>query len=388
MALRVAFNATPLLSPLTGIGNYIVHLGAALAATGDVDAWSFYRDHWRHEAPTPPEGGRAVQSAVSRARDVVKPWVPYRRELRQAVQWILFGRGARRHRIELYHEPNFVPIRSDIPFVVTIHDLSWLRHPDTHPADRVRWLERGMPGAIERAAAVICPSEFVRREVLAEFGVRPELVHTTHLGVSATFRPHTPAETAETLRGFGLTHGSYILTVGTIEPRKNVRHVLAAYGNLPATLRERFPLVIAGARGWRDADLKAELRQQAQRGEVRLLGHVPQLALPALYAGAALFVFPSLYEGFGLPPLEAMASGVPVIVSNRASLPEVVGDAAEIVAAEDPEATAARIASLLNDAGARAELTRRGAAHVPAFTWAACAEATLGVYRSALRVGG
>jgi alpha-1,3-rhamnosyl/mannosyltransferase len=383
VALRVAFNATPLLSPLTGIGNYIVHLCAALAAKGDVDAWSFYRDHWRHEPPTPPGGGRPGQTAVSRARDLVKPWIPYRRELREAVQRVIFGRGARSHGIELYHEPNFVPIRSDIPFVVTIHDLSWLRYPETHPPDRVRWLERGIPRTLREARAVLVVSDFIRQDVLAKFGVRPDFVHTTHLGVSAMFRPHTPAETADTLRGFGLAHGSYILTVGTIEPRKNVRHVLAAYGNLPATLRGRFPLVIAGARGWRDADLKTELRQQARRGEIRFLGHVAQEALPQLYAGAALFVFPSLYEGFGLPPLEAMASGVPVIASNRASIPEVVGEAAQLIDPEDPEDTAGKIEALLNDTQARSELADRGLMRAGAFTWSSCAEATTRVYRGA-----
>jgi glycosyltransferase involved in cell wall biosynthesis len=381
--LRVAFNATPLLRPLTGIGNYIVHLGAELAAMGGVDLWSFYSFHWRHEAPTPPADGGAGQIVISRARDLVKPTFPYRRELRDAAQRVLFGRGARRNGIELYHEPNFVPIRSDIPFVVTIHDLSWLRYPETHPPDRVRWLQRAIERTLREARAVLVVSDFVRQELLAEFAVPPDLVHTTHLGVSAMFRPHSAAQTLDTLRDFGLAHGSYVLTVGTIEPRKNVRHLLAAFGALPVALRERFPLVIAGARGWRDADLMADLRLLAQRGQIRFVGHVPQNALPALYAGAALFVFPSVYEGFGLPPLEAMASGVPVIASNRASIPEVVGDAAQLIDPEQPQDTAGRMEALLNDVQARSELARLGRARAGAFTWRACAEATLRVYQGA-----
>lgn len=383
MTPRVVFNATPLLSPLTGIGNYIVQLGAALDAMGAVDAFSFYGTQWRHEVPTPSE---AVGSGtvVRQLREVARHWLPWRRELRAAQQRFMFGRGLRRHAIELYHEPNYVPLRYDVPVVATIHDLSWLRYPDTHPADRIRWLEAGLPRALDQSTAIIVDSAFVRDELLSTFAILPERISVAHLGVSPQFRPRNAEETATTLRPLELRHDGYILSVGTIEPRKNVGHALGAYALLPETLRERYPLVIAGARGWRAADLERELRLLTDRGQIRFLGNVASADLLNLYAGAALFVFPSRYEGFGLPPLEAMASGVPVLASEGSALSEVMGDAGLPLDPDVPESTAAKIAQLLEDRALHAKLAGRGIVRARSFTWDACAQATMAVYRAAL----
>jgi len=379
MPLRVAFNATPLLSPLTGIGNYIVELGRALAAEGSVDAYSFYRYRWRHERPQPP---RHLGDGRSTLLQRLKPWVPFRGAVRHAFRRIGFSRGLRAYRVQLYHEQNYVPLAYDVPVVVTVHDLSWLRYPETHPIDRVRWLERGLPAALERACAILVDSDFIRSEVISTFRVPPERVKTVHLGVSGEFRPRSAGDVAATLQRLGLEHGGYVLTVGTIEPRKNLSHVLEAFAQLPELLRERYPLVVAGARGWQDGAIVTRLRRLADRGQIRFLGHVAGSDLPDLYAGAAVFVFASLYEGFGLPPLEAMASGVPVIVSDRASLPEVVGDAGLTVDGEHADDLASRIAGLLDDSRTRAQMARRGIARAARFSWEACAAATLDVYRA------
>lgn len=379
--IRVAFNAIPLRSTLTGIGNYIVHLAAALAATGDVDLYAFYGGALRHEAPSPPSGGsRASKTQV--ARGIVKRAVPFRRTLRHAqTQW-LFRRGALRAGIDVYHEPNYVPFRVDAPVAITIHDLSWMRYPQTHPRERVRWLERGVPRAIARADAIIVDAEFTKRELQEAFGVAPSRVSVIPLGVADAFRPRTPAQTRVSLSGFDLAHGRYLLTLGTMEPRKNIAHVLAAYAALPARLRERYPLVVAGARGWRAGVLTRRLQAMSARGEVRFMGHVPDAALPDLYAGAALFVFPSFYEGFGLPPLEAMASGAPVLVSNRASLPEIVGEAGIPIDPDRPEETREAIERVLDDDALRERLSVLGRQRAARFTWEACALGTLGVYRA------
>jgi alpha-1,3-rhamnosyl/mannosyltransferase len=377
MTIRVAFNATPLLSPLTGIGQYIVELGAALTAAGDVDPYSFYWYRWRHESPRPPAELSGVPLSLVQQ---IKPWLPFRRGLSLAAKQMGFSSGLRRHAIDLYHEQNYVPLGYDVPVVITVHDLSWLHYPETHPRDRVRWLARGLPKALERAGAIMVDSNFVRTEVINTFGVAPERVHTAHLGVSSVYRKRTEQETSGALQSMGLSHGRYILTVGTIEPRKNVLHVLEAFAQIPAAIRERFPLVVAGARGWRAADIKSRLRRLADLGQIRFLGHVGEAALPCLYAGAASFVFPSLYEGFGLPPLEAMASGVPVIASNRASVPEVMGDAGQSLEPDSPEETAAKITALLDDPSAREAMGQRGIERAAGFTWQACAAVTRKAY--------
>jgi len=378
--LKVAYNATPLLSPVTGIGNYIIELGAALSASGAVDPYSFYRYRWRHEPPSPPvqapPGGREFINRI-------KPFIPIRGPIRRTAHYLGFASGLRRHRIDLYHEPNYVPLSYDVPVVITIHDLSWIGFPQAHPADRVRWLEQSLPTAIERAQAILVDSDFIRNEVLTTFGVDTERVRTAHLGVAPRFRPHAPEETSAKLERFGLAPGRYILTVGTLEPRKNLRHMLESYALLPAALRERFPLAIAGARGWRSSGLVTQIRRVNDR-HVRFLGHVDREALPHLYAGAALFAFPSLYEGFGLPPLEAMASGTPVLVSNRASLPEVVGDAGATMDAYDPVQAASILRELLEDPGRRASMTQRGLSRAARFTWQGCAAITRSVYRDVL----
>ncbi|HSU44680.1 MAG TPA: glycosyltransferase family 1 protein [Casimicrobiaceae bacterium] len=381
MPLRVGFNATPLLSPLTGIGQYIVNLGRALAATGEVDLYSFYGHRWRHEPPAPPPATRGGDDS-KRLLHIVKPFIPFKREVRHAQQQFHFGRGSRRFGLEIYHEPNYVPIGYDVPVVITVHDLSWLRYPETHPAERVRWLERSMPSALARAAAILVDSDFIRHEVLATFGLDPARVHTVHLGVSSAFRLRGRDETRAVLSALDLVHGQYVLAVGTIEPRKNIGHALAAYARLPERLRRRYPLVVAGARGWGAADLERELHALMARGEVRFLGHVPDEDLPVIYAGAGAFVFASIYEGFGLPPLEAMASGVPVLVADRGALPEVTADAAVRLDPEMPDDTSRKLGAVLDDAAMHAELARRGQRRAALFTWDTCARRTLGVYRA------
>ena len=387
MALRVGLNAAALASPRTGIGNYIAHLQTALAASGEVDLHAFLGGRW-HEgvADAPAQVFRAT--AAHRLRILAKPLLPLLRRLRHLRRQRDFARGAARHAIEVYHEPNYVPFEVDVPTVITVHDLSWLRHPDTHPTDRVRWLMRAMPGAVERASAIIVDSDFTRGEMQAAFPRSGHHLHTVHLGVDGSFHPREANETAIALARLGLSHGEYVLTLGTLEPRKNVEHVLDAYARLPARLRDRYALAVAGAPGWRAHRLTRQLRALAAGGRVRFLAAVAHDDLPSLYAGAAAFVFPSFYEGFGLPPLEAMASGTPVLVSQRAALPEVVGDAAVMLDPEQAQMTAQRIEALLEDPASAAALRERGLRRAAQFTWSSCAQKTVAVYRAALQATG
>ncbi|HYD60635.1 MAG TPA: glycosyltransferase family 1 protein [Noviherbaspirillum sp.] len=373
--VRVGINAVPILSPLTGVGQYTYRLITELQQILPHKPWLFYGTSWDSEIRTAAApGARELNNAIKR-------FMPHPHLITRFLKQTRFSSGARTHRINLYHEPAFLAYRFKGPSVVTVHDLSWIRHPETHPAERVREMNRFMPKVIAHATHVVVDSDFVRREVISHYGVLPERVTTVLLGVSPDFRPCSPSETAPVLARFGLQHGHYQLAVGTLEPRKNLSTVIAAFEQLPDKVRSRFPLVIVGMNGWGMERFSQSLQHMISRGEVRMLGYVAQAELPILYAGARLFVYPSLYEGFGLPPLEAMACGVPVIASNRASLPEVVGNAGILVEPKDDASIASHMLTLIEDSALHARLSEAGRARASAFTWRKFAHETIAVYK-------
>ena len=377
--LRVAVNAVPLRSPLTGIGQYIVRLMEAIEARGDVQARYFYASHWGRKAVASPV------SAIDDMKRAVKKVVPYPYMVSRAAQRLMFEGGVRLYRPQLYHEPNYVALPFDGPLVVTVHDLSFVRHPESHPKERLEHLARYLPQTLERATHVITDSETVRREAIAHFGLDPARVTAIHLGVAPAFAPRTPEETRATLAKHGLEHGKYVLSVGTLEPRKNLVAAIRAWSAQERSTHRDTPLVVAGMKGWLTQALDKEIAVPESRGVVRFLGFVSEQDLPALYAGALAFVYPSRYEGFGLPVVEAMASGVPVITSDASCLPEIAGDAALLVAPDDDMALARAMERVATDAALRADLAARGLARARKFTWARCAEETVAVYRAAIR---
>jgi glycosyltransferase involved in cell wall biosynthesis len=376
--MRVAINAIPLVGPLTGIGNYTWHLAREMAVRLPEPPWLFYGREWSRELRTP-----AVSSGAA-ARRKAGAVLPFAHHAARWWQQRHFRPGAASRGIELYHEPNYLAYRFDGALVVTVHDLSWVRHPETHPADRVRTMEQVMPGVVRRAQRIAVDSDFVRGEVIAHYGVPPGRVVTTHLGVSAEFAPRDAASCAPFLATMDLRFGEYFLAVGTLEPRKNLAAAVRAFARLPQPVRARFPLVVAGMSGWGRDRLPADFTRLLDAGEARLAGFVAQAQLPCLYSGARLFIYPSIYEGFGLPPLEAMACGVPVVASRAASLPEVVGDAGVLVDPRDDGAIAIAMARAIEDGAWREGLAARGLAQAAGFTWGRCADRTLALYREAM----
>jgi alpha-1,3-rhamnosyl/mannosyltransferase len=376
---RIGINGVALLSPLTGIGQYTYHLVRELQQMLPVEPVLFYGAGWSREIRSTPLPG------VDSIKKVVKRIIPRPYPVARFIQQMRFSAGVRQHRVTLYHEPNFLAYRFGGPSVVTVHDLSWIRHPETHPAERVKIMNQLMPRVVKQATHIVVDSEFIRQEVIGYYGLPPDRVTTVLLGVSPDFRPLDAHACASALAPHGIRHGEYILAVGTLEPRKNLATVIAAFAQLPDAIRRRYPLVIVGMNGWGMERFPERLRQMVDKGEVRLTGYIPQQDLPKLYAGARLFVYPSIYEGFGLPPLEAMACGVPVIVSRRASLPEVVGDAGALVEALDDAEISARMRALLEDDALHRGFSAAGLKQAEKFTWRQCAVETLQVYEKAMR---
>jgi alpha-1,3-rhamnosyl/mannosyltransferase len=188
-------------------------------------------------------------------------------------------------------------------------------------------------------------------------------------------------ETRSVLGALGVRHGTYVLALATLEPRKNLGRLLDAYEQLDASLRSRYPLVLAGAKGWRSEKLVERIDRLGQRGEALRLGFVPEDALPHLIAGARVLAFPSIYEGFGLPPLEAMASGVPVVASSASSIPEVTGDVALLVEAEDVDGLKNALEQALTDERWREAAIARGIERAARFCWSDCVDTTAQIYR-------
>lgn len=362
--MRIALAVDSITPDLTGIGRYTWELAKGLIDSSSIrDVTFFANNRWmRHPAVllAKPSGWLRVK----------KP------------KWLrgIHNRLATRDR--LFHGPNFFLPKFVDTGVITIMDLSVLRFPEMHPGARIAQFERDLATSMEKAAHIIVPSNTIRKEVITHFSLAPDLVSTVYLGISSAFGPMDQTALENVLHCYGIRPGEYGLSVSTLEPRKNIRQLLAAWRDLEPALRKRYPLVIAGAAGWKNSDILSDIERGSAEGWVKPLGYVPEADLPALYAGAALFIYLSTYEGFGFPPVEAMASGVPAIVSDQSCLPEITGGAALTIDANDVEAVREAIERGLTDEHWRRDACIRGLAVAGSYRWSNCVEQTIDVYRN------
>jgi glycosyltransferase involved in cell wall biosynthesis len=375
--MRVIFNVDAITAPLTGIGRYALELAHGLkthAAIEELRLYSAYR--WVDD---PTHALRANRTIAALRRSV--PFKTEALELYTRLRGALFRLHTRRLRGWLLHTPNYILMPFDGPALTTVHDLSWLSYPEAHPIERVRFLDRHLPRSLERANLVLTDSEFIAAEIASRFALSRAKIRVVPLGVDPSYRPRTSEETASVLARYGLKADEYLLVVATLEPRKNLARLVRAYAALPGALQSQHPLVIVGARGWLNNELERAIAPLESAGKARRLGYVAERELPLVYAGAHAFAFPSLYEGFGLPVLEAMSSGVPVLTSNVSSLPEVAGDAALTVDPRDDAAMTAGLERLLKDSSWRVTAAARGIARARQFPWSRCVDSTVDAYR-------
>ena len=376
--MRVIFNVDAITAPLTGIGRYALEIARGLAGHAAIEELRLYSAYRWVDDPAQALSANRTIAALRRS----VPFKTQALELYTQLRGALFRLHTRRMRGWLLHTPNYVLMPFDGPAVTTVHDLSWLSFPDAHPVERVRFLERHLPETLERANLVLTDSEFIAGEISARFGLPRAKIRTIPLGVDANYRPRARDEIAPTLAKHGLADSAYLLVVATLEPRKNLARLVQAYAALPAALKARHPLVIVGARGWQSGELERAIAPLESAGTARRLGYVDERELPLLYAGAHAFAFPSLYEGFGLPVLEAMASGVPALTSNVSSLPEVAGDTALAVDPFDEAALCAGLERLLEDFDWRKRAIAEGVTRAHKYPWSRCVDATIDAYRA------
>ncbi len=285
---------------------------------------------------------------------------------------------------DLYHEPNYIPLPCDCPTVVTLHDLSTLLHPEWHPAERVVQFEQRFRRSLGQCVHFFTVSDFIRRQVIETLGLSAQQVTRTYNGIRPAFVPLPSPIVAEGLRRLDLPP-RYLLFVGTIEPRKNLLTLLHAYCSLPEGVRNDWPLLLVGTWGWNAGAVADFLESGARQRGVLYRNYVPEDDLPALYNGARALVFPSLYEGFGLPPAEMLACGGAVLASTADAVAETVGRQAHLVQPLDADGWRQAMLRVVTDEDWWLQLRRGAVEAARPFTWEQCAADTLDVYR---RLGG
>lgn len=292
-----------------------------------------------------------------------------------------FPRALKEDGIQVAHVQYTMPPRMPCPTVTTIHDVSFKRFPKFFRL-MDRWiLDWAVKTASKKAARIIAPSEFTKNELVSLYRIDPGKIAVTYEGVDEQFRPMDRSVTHALVgEKYGLS-SPFILTLGVIQPRKNLGRLLEGFAALKGNLESEHKLLIVGKYGWKEANLERRIAELGLAEDVVLTGYAPYEDLPALYNAADVFVYPSVYEGFGLPPLEAMACGTPVITGDSSSLPEVVGEAGVMVDPYDPDAFTEAMARVLSSESLRAEMSARGLAQAKKFSWDKMAQETLAVYR-------
>ncbi|HCU36457.1 MAG TPA: glycosyltransferase family 1 protein [Armatimonadetes bacterium] len=337
--------------------------------------------------PTPPEvvvmldrdPGEALQGELAGAECAI-------RERPGGYLWTLMAlpRLAAETRVDLLHVQYMTPFAAPCPLITTIHDISFRLHPEWFPPRHRLVMNTFIPGSVRRAHAVLTPSAATAADIRRAYGCPPSKLHVTPYAAPSEFsRPPHDDAVRDCLRRLAITL-PYMLYVGNLQPRKNVARLLRAFARARTETGFAHRLVVVGQAGWRCEDEMRELRSAEAAGHALRVGYVDDSDLPALYAAADAFLFPTLMEGFGLPVLEAMAMGTPVLASNTSSLPEVAGDAALLVDPTDEGAIATGIAALAADGGLRARLRDAGLARAAQFSWRRTAELTRAVYQSVL----
>ncbi len=390
--MKLILNAEALRPPITGVGNYTYHLleqylkGALVA-----DVHCFTGTHWltghaqrEITAALKAESGKMEKGikdlAVAEIRAAIGN-IPGSKALYSFVMDKRFERTANDIPDAVYHETNYILKPYAGACVTTVHDLSHLRYPQFHPPHVVEWLERYLPLSLHRADRIITVSNLVRQELLDHFDLPEHKVHTVYEGVEERYVARSEAQTSTTLSGYGLSHKHYVLLVATLEPRKGIDLLLDAWCLLPESLRRAFPLVMTGSSGWRNNALLQRIKALSAGGTVRHLGYVPADVLPLLFSGAAVFTYPSVYEGFGLPVLDAMSSGVPVICRAGTSMAEFSQGACLLCDTGEPEELAVKLETLLESQAVRDEWAKKGLTQAGQFSWERCATETTEIYR-------
>jgi glycosyltransferase involved in cell wall biosynthesis len=380
--VRIGIDVSLVPGQTAGGGQYAYQLTRALAGIDHVNSYRlypvfYYIVHPDFRGADLPVGANMRVAHQSLPPAIVR-WL-WRQDRSEDFKERLLGG------VDVVHSTTFCAPRfrrGQKRLVVTIYDLSFVTYPEFHLPANVEHCLRGTKLAIDRADALIAISESTRRELIDEMGAPPERIVVTPLAAEPGLHRVNDLTRLDAVRRRYQLPERFILFLGALEPRKNLPRLLEAFAALAPALQREFPLVVAGAQGWLNDSVHEQVRKLGLGERVFFPGYIDQGDIAALYSMATVFAYPSLWEGFGLPVLEAMACGAPVLTSNVSSLPEVAGDAAVLVPPTDVDAIAASLGRLLDDDAFRADLSARGRQRAAQFSWERCARETLAVYEA------
>jgi len=296
-----------------------------------------------------------------------------------------FPRALKKDGIDIAHVQYSIPLYAPCPVVTSVHDISFKRHPEFFRLKDRLILDAGFKRASKRAAKILALSEYTKKEMLDLYDIRPEKIAVVYPGVDEQFKPMDRDICRATIADKYGVSSPFILTLGVIQPRKNLPRLLEGFAKLKEADKSAPDLVIVGKYGWKETNLLERIAELKLSEHVILTGYAPQEDLPVFYNAADVFIYPSVYEGFGLPPLEAMACGTPVITGNQTSLPEVIGEAGIMVGPYDPAAFTKALVNVLSNETLRAEMSSKGLKQASKFTWDKTATQVLEIYRRELR---
>jgi len=388
--MKIVLATDPIFWPLTGIGKYTFELAKRLSTESRISDIRFF-NMGRWQDATEVSKFANAKGGESADRGFMKKSFGFVRKSLSDNK-LAVGVYSRitphvyRQRLKpystdyIYHSPNFMLPPFDGKKVATFHDLSVLKYPEFHPESRVSFLTPEIIKAARNADHIITDSEAVRREVIDYFAMPEANVTAVPLASSLDERPPDPLMLNNFLAKHRLINRQYLLFVSSIEPRKNITRILDAYESLSPAFKSQYPLVLAGSSGWKSGELLKRIDLLGERGSVRYLGYTSDAELHYLYSSAGALVFPSIYEGFGLPIIEAQKMGLPVITSKISCMPEVAGNAALLVDPHDVEALGAAIEQIILDDTLRDRLKVQGLENSARFSWAATVAGTLDVY--------
>ena len=362
--MKLLIDATPLLKDLSGVG-YVTYQYAKELKKLQNDTYFYYAWFYSSKLRQRPLGG--YEKAVS----FVKRFVPRPYQLTHAAKTAIFNYTLAKLKPDAFIQPNYISFESfyDVPTYTFIHDLSHIRYKEFHPKERVEYFEKRLQKSIQNSKKIITISNFTKNELIELNLANEDMIEVIPNGVDDKFGPVSKEEFEPTGRKFRVNYKRFFLYVGTLEPRKNLKNLLLAYLDYLKETKEPLPLILAGGIGWRSEHFDDVLQKALQSGYVKLAGYVAEEELIHLYGGALAFLFPSFYEGFGLPPLEAMACKTAVISSNTSSIPEVTGDAAILIDPHSPKQIKDAMINIQSDSALASALAQKGLDRSRQFSW-------------------